>query len=75
MLLQKRPKDNWEREDDRKGVCGLVSRLHILRNAAEETQVHANREANERLHGTLVLFSFHLGLDGREADWENTNCF
>lgn len=39
VLLQKRPKDSWKREDDRKGVCGLVSRLCILRNAAAKTQV------------------------------------
>lgn len=44
-------------------------------NSAEEKQVHTNRETNEQLHGTLVLFSSHFVLDGKEADWEKANGF
>lgn len=32
MLLQKGPEDTWKREEDRKGVCDMVSRLYICPN-------------------------------------------
>ena len=48
MMLQKGPEDNWKRDEDKKGGCGLLSRLRILRNSAEKAQMRVKRETNKQ---------------------------
>lgn len=52
-MLQKGPEDNWKRDEDKTGSCGLLSRLRILRNSAEKAQMRVKRETNKQF-----LFSF-----------------
>lgn len=52
-MLQKGPEDNWKRDEDKTGSGGLLSRLCILRNSAEQAQMRVKRETNKQF-----LFSF-----------------
>lgn len=65
VMLQKGLEDNWKDDDARKGGCGFVSRLYILRNSAKKAQSHVKRETNKQLPRTFLFCS---PLDGREAD-------
>lgn len=73
-MLEKGLRDNWKRDDDRKGSYGLVSRLYILRNSTEKEQMHVKRRTNEQLPGIFLVFSpFILGLmGGRQTERRQT---